>query len=923
MLVVLAALVALLPSLGLYSTLDRSDPAYRGLRSDARSVQPDASLRQEASPAPQTTQLLPTRQRGAAAASQGVAVQPRIYHSPASGSSAAPDQAEDHDAGAAASVARDVDSDDGASSMVKNLRQSSSGGTSNQPGASPGHGASGRGSGREEARDAQRTWQLWRRNGTLALVRLHAARARVVTMVGSSDGGDAAAVAASTGPMSLAGFSFDSESVGFVESLLDGASPHEPSDAVEDATGGVTAAACGGPAANIGAQDAADPSRASVARQVRNLNLTTALPRAPEVATITPGGGALAGDVEDTDVLVFDVPAMRGAGVSPSSFEAMLRGFGPRAMLHTLVIGLPCDDNGESADESAQWWRAVDSAMWDGATEPKEILRPDAPAEDGVVDHREGDGHRHEEPRAPQPGQPRRARRLQPTRTQLFDRVNYFCDGAPLTGPPSGSRSLTMGSGPTEQMEPWVRGTLAARTQHAGTGVAVLSRRPLWPSLAHGWRAVRFPKTGSRALPRTLDPRRDLLVAHLDFDDRTTFVWNLLCDVPTSCARHLGTPFQTVAVVPSQAGPELRACYLLDKLPTPAAEAASIDVKSFEAPLPTATVSSGAEAPGGEAGAAMWSDTETGPWQSMYTGHFCGATVLALHFTPHAEVFLPIAQPLAASLWDRGVPTMFHMRETAELPGLHVTMYMTEKAPRRYIAWQMEYSERLHWALSHKYLGASEAIWQYTADNLDEVLAIGREHGKSVTLVTPCYHESIELDMPKPVEPLGDLGFLGSLGPSGGRRRELLKGLRDLGSLGVWHYKLGAEFVYFANMAEVVVNVHAYDRATLETTRLIPLLANEVFVVSEDGVNKATDDKLRSGLVFVPQGDETALHSAIARHQGARNAALRQQIAERGHSIVATEFHCAAQVDTLWGNLRQHFPRWVTFFDDQAEHFAS
>lgn len=710
-------------------------------------------------------------------------------------------------------------------------------------------------------------WREWRVDGSLTLVWLYAARGRVVTVLGDSRGGAVARTAAVTGPLSLV-----------VRGVGDAAAVRRELEDAKASTARAWETHNGSASTTVGA----------MLSRTLDVSVTDAgVALSGSMPQFTPCAGMAAAEkhklhIGDTDVFVVDAAAMP----SPTDLRGALRGFGPRAALHVVVIGLGC------SDADAEAWRAVDALVDDCAVPPSRIERID---------------------RARRPP----ARRLAAERGPVLHRTDFLCR-------PATARA---------------HGPVVGASATATSGVAVLSRRPLWPSLAHGWRHVVFADNGLMGLPSTLSPA-DVLVALLEPPEGAALRNRSFYRVPRSCvARALSTPWQRVAATPSPTAPDappvLSVSPVLDKLPPDGGGGAPLSdvLAAIGEYVNVDAVSKGS---GDEAD--QWRVAAT---KFAYLGRFCGETSLSVRFTVDDPMFQPIAQPLVEALWEAGVPTTLLLQPYVELPGLHVMTFLSDAVPRRYIAWQMEYQEeRVTGSTMELYLRRSLGVWEYARYNIP-LLA---QHGwaaDDVQWVFPCYHPSLTHPLPAEMrEARADVVFMGSMAWNVPRRQRSIEILRGAG--GKWllgHLKIGGEFAAFAAKGNVSLNIHAFDNAELELTRLIPLLANGRLVVSEEGrvscaanglafdallttfvsrrvhQDAAINEILRPGVVLEGTGDLWKLDESL-RAWSAKPEAERAAVAKRGLDIIEQHYHCDTNVATVLPMLRRLLPSWlpVPFF---------
>ncbi|MBB5751953.1 hypothetical protein [Prosthecomicrobium pneumaticum] len=170
----------------------------------------------------------------------------------------------------------------------------------------------------------------------------------------------------------------------------------------------------------------------------------------------------------------------------------------------------------------------------------------------------------------------------------------------------------------------------------------------------------------------------------------------------------------------------------------------------------------------------------------------------------------------------------------------------------RTILFQMEQVRASQWVTPAylSTLAAGLAVLDYSLDNIAALI----EHGLPLKQL---YHVPIEPPaMPATPPPPGgqtiDVLFYGA---SNDRRRRYFEALRSHVELRVVTEVFGDDLYRLLRSAKVVVNVHYYEGALLETTRLSEALSFGARVVSEQGVDQADQGAFEDRVDFVPTGD--------------------------------------------------------------------
>lgn len=177
------------------------------------------------------------------------------------------------------------------------------------------------------------------------------------------------------------------------------------------------------------------------------------------------------------------------------------------------------------------------------------------------------------------------------------------------------------------------------------------------------------------------------------------------------------------------------------------------------------------------------------------------------------------------------------------------------------------------WPEYWKLITNAAAIWDYSPAG---TLYLKTNGLHNVYYMPPAFHRSIELFQPRQ-NPDTDVLFFGSPHE---RRHRVIHALQNLGLRAV---NLQAAFGLRRNRhiarAKIVLNIHARNELiSLETVRLSFLLANRVFVISENSDHNPYDD----GLVFGPYSKLPELCLEYLKQP----LRVREQIAYKGYLAV-------------------------------------
>ena len=202
----------------------------------------------------------------------------------------------------------------------------------------------------------------------------------------------------------------------------------------------------------------------------------------------------------------------------------------------------------------------------------------------------------------------------------------------------------------------------------------------------------------------------------------------------------------------------------------------------------------------------------------------------------HHHAFAEVASGLSAAFAERGgsAPVVEHPSQWAgRLPivlGAHLlSPNMALVLPKGSVIYNLEQVDRASNWLTDTYMGLlrRHAVLDYSRRNIVALKALGIRHAELLPLG---YSDAINRVQTVAEQDI-DVLFYGSLNE---RRAAVLDDLRAGGANVVHLFKVyGKERDDMIARAKIVLNMHFYDAAIFETTRVAYLLANGAFVVTE------------------------------------------------------------------------------------------
>lgn len=220
--------------------------------------------------------------------------------------------------------------------------------------------------------------------------------------------------------------------------------------------------------------------------------------------------------------------------------------------------------------------------------------------------------------------------------------------------------------------------------------------------------------------------------------------------------------------------------------------------------------------------------------------------------TPHCDF---VAGKIVENLGKLGIEGRIVHEEpaTGYGPGLHFVIcpQMFSRLPSIYIAFQMEQSVSSRW-FDQDYLRVLEnsfAIFDYSEANLQFLQKSGLSYkqmhymplGVSQTEIMPEAEEKV------------DVLFYGDI--NNDRRREFLGKVSACCTVKVINDQFGPALLDEIRQAKVIINVHYYEGALLETTRLFECLSLDKLIVSEKAADQHRHVELEQIVDFVDVGD--------------------------------------------------------------------
>ncbi|HCI6421191.1 TPA: hypothetical protein NPP08_000759 [Klebsiella quasipneumoniae subsp. similipneumoniae] len=233
-----------------------------------------------------------------------------------------------------------------------------------------------------------------------------------------------------------------------------------------------------------------------------------------------------------------------------------------------------------------------------------------------------------------------------------------------------------------------------------------------------------------------------------------------------------------------------------------------------------------------------------------------------------------VAHLIEKNLLDCGikghVSTAYSVEQDMGQMHIVVCPQMFKQLPRNYIAFQMEQSVNSRWFTDEYFsrLNNAVAIFDYSLRNIEYLLDKGIPYQKLFYMPISSFPDypahladnGYVLDDQKG-DIHADVLFYGD--PNCERRKAYLQELKKHFNVTVASEVFGDKLTRMVKNAKVVVNIHYYENALLETTRLYETISLGTPVVSESSSDIVEHEDLQDVIDFCPIGDIPAMVEKI------------------------------------------------------------
>lgn len=252
-----------------------------------------------------------------------------------------------------------------------------------------------------------------------------------------------------------------------------------------------------------------------------------------------------------------------------------------------------------------------------------------------------------------------------------------------------------------------------------------------------------------------------------------------------------------------------------------------------------------------------------------------------------------VAKLLQGILRSAGIESNILLKEPdvyENIPYIIICPQNFKHFPPLYAAFQMEQTVSQRWLTDEyiKILKNAYAVFDYSLVNIDYF-------SKDPELAKKLYYLPIDLclEMAKqhtaPVEKEYDVLFYGATGNE--RRKAYLDRIGEKYNLKIISDSFGEELYAEMKKAKLIVNIHFYENALLETTRLYETLSVcDSLIISERSTDPAEEQRLEGFVDFVEVGDIDAMMERIEywlaheEERKTKTAATRSTLLQRSNA---------------------------------------
>lgn len=200
------------------------------------------------------------------------------------------------------------------------------------------------------------------------------------------------------------------------------------------------------------------------------------------------------------------------------------------------------------------------------------------------------------------------------------------------------------------------------------------------------------------------------------------------------------------------------------------------------------------------------------------------------------------------------------------LPHIVICPQMFKELPKLYAAFQMEQTVSSRWLTDEYYdvLNNAVAVFDYSIYNI-EFFQVNNKINAGKFFYLPIAYDNSFAKGYSNIEKEYDVVFYGD--DNCDRRKRMLDELKKYYNVKVINDLFGDELYKELSKSRIVINIHYYEGALLETTRIFECLSlGKAIIISEESVDIDEHESLKDIVDFVKIGDIDSIVKKIGRY---------------------------------------------------------
>ncbi len=207
-----------------------------------------------------------------------------------------------------------------------------------------------------------------------------------------------------------------------------------------------------------------------------------------------------------------------------------------------------------------------------------------------------------------------------------------------------------------------------------------------------------------------------------------------------------------------------------------------------------------------------------------------------------------------------------YLNENAEILHIVIAPQLLKKLPTYFIAFQMEQSVSSRWFKSKYFriLKNSLLIFDYSLNNISFLIQKNIPLSK-ISFMPISYNPAYRVQYNIPdydwSDKIYDLCFYGDTNNT--RRKRFIEKISQAYPVKIFKETFGKDIVSELAKTKIILNIHYYDSALLETTRIYECISLNVLVISEKASDQAFHTELNDIVEFIEENNIDAMIDKI------------------------------------------------------------